>query len=90
MNWTQLAVPFHEEPTNLRIEHKQEALKTGRHQLIAYDGNEPVYFQFYDWNVWYGHCYGRLLINDFVREANARARSTTPDPADNPPAEAGT
>lgn len=60
--------------TKLRIVCEQEAGKTGRYKLTAFDGDRFVASQFYQWNIWLGHCCGAFLVDAFVDYAEEQAK----------------
>lgn len=71
-DWHKVTTPPYDN-TKLDISCFYEGGKAGRYKLEAYESGLLIHSAHYEWNVWAGHCDGRLLMNDFVEEATEKA-----------------
>lgn len=67
--WIKRNTPPSKIKTELKIECSTQGGNTGSWKLEAFKGDSLVHSKIYAWNRWYGHCYGQLLIDDFIKEA---------------------
>ena len=72
-NWEVIASPSHQ-PTELRIEARQERGGQGKFLLVAFDGRRWVHSQFFNWDRWAGHGMGLLLMPGFIKAAEKAAK----------------